>query len=70
MFQRKAAREMDAKVLDSLKTKGMTITEVAPQERARMRDRLKTVTEKYVKESGEPLAREMFAELDKVRAGK
>lgn len=66
-YQRQVSREMDAKTLASLRGKGMTITEISAPERARMRDRLKPVTEKYVKEAGEPLAREIFAELERLR---
>ena len=68
-YQRQVSRDMEAKTLVSLKAKGMTVTEVSPQERARMRDKLKPVTDKYVKDAGEALAREMFAELDRMRAG-
>lgn len=69
-FQRKAAREMDAKVLESLKAKGMTITEVSAQERARMREKLKPVTDKYTKQAGEELVKELYAEVEKVRGRK
>lgn len=68
-YQRKVSRDMDARTLDSLRAKGMTVTEVSAQERARMRDKLKPVTDKYVKEAGEALAREMFSEIDRLRAG-
>jgi TRAP-type transport system periplasmic protein len=69
-YQRKAARDMDAKVLESLKSKGMTITEISPQERARMRDRLKPVTDKYTKQAGDALTKELYAELEKSRRAK
>jgi tripartite ATP-independent transporter DctP family solute receptor len=66
-YQRQVSREMDAKAVASLKAKGMTVTEVSAQERSRMRDRLKPVTDKYVREAGGTLAKEMFAELDRLR---
>jgi tripartite ATP-independent transporter DctP family solute receptor len=66
-YQRQVSRDMDAKTLASLKAKGMTITEVSAQERSRMREKLKPVTDKYVKDAGESLAREMFAQLDRLR---
>lgn len=68
-YQRQVSREMDAKAVANLKAKGMTVTEVTPQERARMRERLRPVTDKYVREAGPGLAKEMFAELDRMRAG-
>jgi TRAP-type transport system periplasmic protein len=67
-YQRKAAREMDSKALKSLKTKGMTVTVITPPERARMRDRLKPVADKYAREGGGALVKEMYSEIDKVRA--
>ena len=65
--QRQLAREMDAKTLASLKGKGMTITEVTPEERERMRAALKPVTDKYTKAVGETLVNQAFAELEQVR---
>jgi TRAP-type transport system periplasmic protein len=66
-YQRKAAREMDSKALENLKTKGMTVTVITAQERARMRDRLKPVADKYAREGGGALVKEMYSEIDKVR---
>ena len=48
----------------------MTVVEVTPEERDRMREKLKPVTEKYQRESGEELVKEMFVEIDKLRARK
>ena len=46
------------------------VTEITPQETARMREKLKPVTEKYTKQVGEPLVKEMYAEIEKVRSSK
>ena len=66
--QRKVSREMEAKAIEDVKKKGVTVTDISPQERARMRDRVKPVTEKYVKEIGEDLVKTFYAEIDKVRS--
>ena len=43
-------------------------TEITPQERVRLRERARPVTEQYTRELGEPLVKEILAEIDKVRA--
>jgi TRAP-type transport system periplasmic protein len=67
-YERKVSREANEKSADSLARKGMTLNAVAPQEITRMRDKVKPVTDKYLKEGGEALAGEMMAEINKVRA--
>jgi len=69
-YERNVSREADAKALDSVKSKGMTVTEFPPQEIARMREKVKPVTDKYTKEAGEALVKELYAEIEKVRGGK
>jgi len=66
-YQRQVSRDMDAKVLESLKGHGMTVTEVSEDERARMAEKLKPVSDKYAKEAGEELVGELRAELAKIR---
>jgi tripartite ATP-independent transporter DctP family solute receptor len=68
-YQRKVSRDMDAKAVDALKAKGMTITEVSSQERTRIREKLKPVIDKHKQAVGDA-AREMTAEVEKIRAGK
>ena len=68
-YQRKVSRDLDAKAVDSLKGHGMLVNDVSPQERLRMRDRLKPVIEKHQQTTGE-LGREMAAAVEKLRAGK
>ncbi len=67
-YERKVSREANDRAADSLKAKGMLINTVAPAEVARMRDKVKAVNDKYVKEGGESLANEINGEIAKVRA--
>jgi TRAP-type transport system periplasmic protein len=69
-FNRKLSREADAKALETLKAKGLAYTEFPPQSVAQVRERLKPVVEKFSKEAGEALVREMDAEIAKVRGAK
>src|SRR5215203_1208112 len=68
-FERETSRAMDAKAMEELKSKGMTITEISAEERARMRDKLKPAIEKHHKTISEALVQEVNAELQKVRGG-
>lgn len=70
VYERKVSREANEKSVASLRAKGMQINAVAPQEIVRMRDKVKAVTDKYVREGGDALAAEMYAEINKVRARK
>ncbi len=69
-FERKAIRDFDLKAQAELKKNGMQITELPAAEQARMRDKLKPVVAKFSKEFGEASAKEMFAELERIRAKK
>ncbi len=69
-YQRQTSRAMDQKAVEALKGKGMTVTEIAPQERTRMRDRLKPVIEKHNKTINESLVKEANTEIAKVRTAK
>jgi len=69
-YQRQTSRAMDQKAVEALKGKGMTVTEIAPQERTRMRDRLKPVIEKHNKTISESLVKEANTEIAKVRTAK
>lgn len=65
--QRKVSREMETKALESIKKSGVVVTEVSNDERARMRAKVKPVADKYTKEIGEDLVKEIYAEVDRVR---
>lgn len=67
-YERKVSREANEKSADSLARKGMLVNAVAPAEIARMRDKVKPVTDKFTKEGGEAMAAEIMAEINKVRA--
>jgi len=68
-YERQVSRDMDAKVVDTLKSKGVVITEISAQERARMREKLQPVIEKHKQTVGES-AKEMTAAVEKIRSGK
>jgi TRAP-type transport system periplasmic protein len=67
VYQRKVSREQAAKALEDLTKAGMKVNEIAPQEMARIREKVKPVIDKYAKEVGEPLVAEVNAEIAKKR---
>jgi len=67
VYQRKTAREAESKALDGLKKGGMQVTELAPAEVQKIRDKLKPVVEKYAKQAGEQTYGQLTAEIAKVR---
>jgi tripartite ATP-independent transporter DctP family solute receptor len=67
-YERETSRRLDAEAVQTIKDNGMTVTEIAPEERQRMKDLLKPVIEKHQKTISEPLIQELNAELAKVRA--
>jgi TRAP-type C4-dicarboxylate transport system substrate-binding protein len=66
-FQRKVAREMSDKSREFLIKSGMQINDVAPEEIARMREKVKPVIDKYASQVGEGLVKQFDAELAKAR---
>ena len=66
--QRTVSREMEGKALAKAKAQGTVVTEISPQERTRMREKVQPVTEQYTKQIGEGLVKEFYAEIDKVRS--
>lgn len=69
-YQRQLNQDSDVKALEALKKKGMTATEFAPQERERMREKLKPVAQKHMSDGDAALTKELFAEIEKSRAGR
>ncbi|HYI70821.1 MAG TPA: TRAP transporter substrate-binding protein [Skermanella sp.] len=67
-YQRKVAREMDEKSRQTLVKNGMQINDIAPEEIARMREKVKPVVDKYAAQVGEDLTKELYAEIEKARA--
>lgn len=68
-FERKVSRDKEAQALDYLK-KHLQVNELPASEIARARDKVKPVVDKYTKEVGEDLMKEVYAELAKLRTGK
>lgn len=68
VYQRKVAREEADKVLAELKKRGMVVHELPPEELAKLRERARPVIDKYTREIGEPLVKEVTAQVEKVRA--
>ncbi len=70
IYQRKVARDEAAKALTELKKNGMQVYELSPQDIAKLRERAKPAMDKLTQQVGEPLVKEVTAEVDKVRAAK
>jgi TRAP-type C4-dicarboxylate transport system substrate-binding protein len=70
MYQRKFAREQDANAAEALTKAGVQVSEVPPQELARMREKAKPVIDKYSKEVSDALVKEVNAGIAQVCAGK
>jgi TRAP-type transport system periplasmic protein len=68
-FQRKLTREADAKALEELKAKGMEVTEIAPEERAKMREITQPVVEQHAQQIGADFVKQVYAAIDQVRGG-
>ena len=68
LFERKTIRDYGDKALGELKKNGMQVTEFSAPEQAKIRDKLKPVVDKFSKEFGEATAKDMTAELAKIRA--
>lgn len=69
-FERKTIRAASGKALSDLKAAGMLVNELPPAEVAKLRDKAKPVIAKFTVEFGEPVAKELFTELEKVRGTK
>lgn len=69
-YQRQVARAEAAKSLDELKKRGMTVHELPAAEVAKLKERAQPVFAKFSAQIGEPLVKEVVAEIERVRAGK
>ena len=69
-FERKTIRAFDATALEEIKAKGIQVTTLSDEETAKLREITKPVSAKFTQEFGEAGAKEMMAELEKIRAGK
>lgn len=68
-YERMVMREYDRKALEEVKAKGMQVSTMTDAERARMAEKLKPVTDKFVAQFGAASAAELMAELNRMRAG-
>lgn len=66
--QRRVSRAMEQTALASVRKKGVVVTEVSDAERARMRAKVKPVTDKFTREIGEDVVKAFYTEIEKVRA--
>ena len=69
-YERKVSREANEKSADSLAQKGMLINTWRRRRSRACATRRKPVTDKFTKDGGEALAKEMYAEINKVRSNK
>ena len=69
-YERKASRDLDVKVLAEMKARGLLVNDISAEERARMRDKVKPVIEKYTAVVGLELVKQAYAEIERVRKQK
>jgi tripartite ATP-independent transporter DctP family solute receptor len=69
-YQRQVSRQKTAEALEGLKKAGMQVNELPPAEVARIREKIKPVVDKFSAQAGEGLAKQLNAELAKMRGGK
>jgi TRAP-type transport system periplasmic protein len=68
-YQRQTSRDAETKTMSELK-KDMQVTEIAPAELARLRDKVKPVSEKFSKDLDQAVVKELHAEIEKARGPK
>jgi TRAP-type transport system periplasmic protein len=66
-YQREQSRTAAAGILENLKKNGMQVTELAPAEVAKLREKMKPVIAKHSASVGDATVKAVMAELDKVR---
>jgi TRAP-type transport system periplasmic protein len=66
-YQREQSRTAAAGILENLKKNGMQVTELAPAEVAKLREKMKPVIAKHSAGVGDATVKAVMAELDKVR---
>ena len=68
-YHRDLSQKKNAEALEFLKTK-MTVVTLPPAELAKLQEKSKPVIDKYTKQFGEPLVKELYAEIAKARGSK
>jgi len=66
-YQREQSRAAAAGILENLKKNGMQVSELAPAEVAKLREKMKPVIAKHTAGVGEATVKAVMAEIDKVR---
>lgn len=66
-YQREMSRKEDAKAVEELKAAGMNVNEVSDEDKEKMKELIKPVTDKYAEKFGKDLVDELMAEIEKVR---
>lgn len=66
-YQRAVSRELAAAQLDALKKAGMQVTELPPDEQAKLQEKIKPVIAKYSASVGDTTLKDLQAELAKLR---
>jgi tripartite ATP-independent transporter DctP family solute receptor len=66
--QRRANRAMEARSVDNLKAKGMTVNEISPAEMQRIRERSSVIYERHAKAIGDEAITMVTSELKRIRA--
>jgi tripartite ATP-independent transporter DctP family solute receptor len=69
-YQRQVAREASAKALDEIRAAGMEVTELPPEEIAKLKAKAQPVIDKYTQDVGVEFVGEVNAELAKIRGNK
>ncbi|WP_020560701.1 TRAP transporter substrate-binding protein [Thiofilum flexile] len=67
LYERGVAREKSASALEELKTAGMEVTELPPEEVAKMRELMKPIIEKYADVAGKETVDKLQSELATLR---
>jgi tripartite ATP-independent transporter DctP family solute receptor len=67
VYQRKANRDLNEQYLQSLKKTGMQVDEIPAAELARMRAKVQPVVDKYSKQIGGTLVKDLYGEIEKAR---
>lgn len=66
-YQRQVSRQQASEALEDLKKAGMQVSEIAPAEMQRLRDKVKPVIDKYSASVGVDTVKALYAEIAKVR---
>ena len=67
LYQRQQSRAAAAGILENLKKNGMQVSELAPAEVAKLREKMKPVIAKHTAGVGEATVKAVMAEIDKAR---